>query len=119
MQGYAFFLPYGFNKKAEIVEAITGWHVTTWELMKVGERATTMTRAFNVREGFTKADDVLPKRMHVPFNSGPLVGIAVGEDRLNEAISVYYDMMGWDKETGTPARGRLQELDIEWVADLL
>ncbi len=117
--GLCVFLPYGFNRKAEIVEAITGWHVTTWELMKVGERATTMTRAFNVREGFTKADDNLPKRMHEPFTSGPLAGIAVGEDRLSEAVSVYYDMMGWDRDSGTPTRGKLQELDIEWVADLL
>lgn len=117
--GLCVFLPYGFNRKAEIVEAITGWHVTTWELMKVGERATTMTRAFNVREGFTKADDSLPKRMHEPFISGPLAGIAIGEDRLSDAVSVYYDMMGWDKDTGTPTRGKLQELDIEWVADLL
>jgi len=117
--GLCVFLPYSYNQQAEIVQAITGWDVTTWELMKVGERGTTMARAFNVREGFTKADDNFPKRMHEAFTSGPLEGVAVGEDRLEEAKSVYYDMMGWDRETGVPTRGKLQELDIEWVADLL
>ena len=117
--GLCVFLPYSYNKQAEVIQAITGWDVTTWELMKVGQRGTTMARAFNVREGFTKEDDYLPKRMHQAFTSGPLEGVAVGEDRLNEAMSVYYDMMGWDRETGVPTRGGLQELDVEWVADLL
>ncbi|MFQ6079699.1 MAG: aldehyde ferredoxin oxidoreductase family protein, partial [Thermodesulfobacteriota bacterium] len=31
----------------EMVNAVTGWDTTTWELMKAGERATTMARAFN------------------------------------------------------------------------
>lgn len=117
--GLCVFLPYSFNQQAEIVQAITGWDVTTWELMKVGERGTTMARAFNAREGFAKADDNLPKRIHQPFPTGPIAGIGIGEERLSEAISIYYDMMGWDRETGVPARGKLQELDIEWVADII
>jgi aldehyde:ferredoxin oxidoreductase len=117
--GLCVFLPYGYNKKVEVVQAITGWDTTTWELMKVGERGTTMARAFNIRAGLTRADDNYPKRIHEPFKEGPLAGVGVGEEKLNNAISVYYDMMGWDKDTGVPTRGKLQELDIEWVADLL
>ena len=117
--GLCLFLPYSYNQQAEIVRAITGWDVTTWELMKVGERGTTMARAFNMRAGFTRADDCFPKRIHQPFTSGPLEGVGYGEERLEEAISAYYGMMGWDRETGVPMRGKLQELDIEWVADLL
>jgi len=117
--GLCVFLPYSYNQQAEIVQAITGWDVTTWELMKVGQRGTTLARAFNVREGFTKKDDYLPKRMHQAFTSGPIEGIAVGEERLDEAMSMYYSMMEWDEETGVPTRGGLQEMDIEWVADLL
>lgn len=117
--GLCVFLPYSFNQTAEIVHAITGWDVTTWELMKVGERGTTMARAYNVREGLTRADDAFPKRMHEPFKSGPLAGVAVDEAKLKEALSIYYDMMGWNRDTGVPTRGKLQELDIEWVADLI
>lgn len=117
--GLCVFLPYSYNQQAEIVQAITGWDVTTWELMKVGERGTTLARAFNVLAGLTREDDNFPKRMHEGFTSGPLEGVVVGEDRLEDAKSIYYEMMGWDKETGVPTRGRLQELGIEWVADLL
>lgn len=116
--GMCVFLPYGYQQGPEIIEAITGWSVTSWELMKVGERGTTMARAFNILAGLTKEDDVMPKRMHEAFTSGPLKGVCVGEERLEDANSSYYGMMGWD-ETGAPTRAKLQELDIEWIADLL
>ena len=117
--GICVFLPYTHNQFPEIIQGLTGWNVTDWDLMKVGERTLNMTRAFNVREGFTKADDIFPKRIHEAFTSGPLAGVGYGEDKLSEAVSMYYGMAGWDKETGVPRRGKLQELDIEWVADLL
>ena len=117
--GVCVFLPYDHGRMTEIVNAITGWNVTGWDLMKVGERCLAMTRAFNVREGFTKADDAFPKRIHEAFTSGPLAGVGYGEDKLSEAVSIYYDMAGWDRETGVPRKGKLQELDIEWVADLI
>ncbi|MBM3242396.1 aldehyde ferredoxin oxidoreductase family protein [Candidatus Poribacteria bacterium] len=117
--GICVFLPYTRNQFPDIIRGLTGWDVTDWELMKVGERCLTMTRAFNVREGFTKADDIFPKRIHQAFTSGPLAEVGYGEDRLSEAVSMYYDMAGWGRETGVPRKGKLQELDIEWVADLL
>ena len=116
--GLCIFLPYSYNQQAEIVQAITGWGATTWELMKVGERGTTMARAFNVREGWTSEQDYLPDRFHTPFASGPLEGVAVEKEALKEAMAMYYGMMGWDAE-GVPTKVRLQELDIEWVAEKL
>ena len=115
--GLCMFLPYSYNQIAEIVQALTGWDVTTWELMKVGERGTTMARAFNMREGLTTKDDYLPDRFHVPFTSGPLKDIAVGEKKLKEAMATYYGMMGWD-ENGVPTKAKLQELDIEWISEV-
>ena len=85
----------------------------------MGERGTTMARAFNMLAGLTRADDSLPKRIHEAFPDGPLAGVGYGEDRLEKAKTSYYGMMGWDTETGIPTRSKLQELDIEWVADLL
>lgn len=114
--GVCIFLPYSYNQHAEIVRAITGWDATVWELMKVGERGTTMARAFNIREGFTAADDDLPDRLYTPFTSGPLKDVGVDRQAMREAIQTYYGMMGWD-EQGVPTRVKLQELDIEWVGD--
>lgn len=102
----------------EMVNAVTGWDTTTWELMKVGERGTTMARAFNVREGFTKDDDWIPERFFEPLEGGPLKGKKLSKDEFKQAIATYYQMMGWD-ETGVPTGAKLEELDVGWVADKL
>lgn len=102
----------------EMVNAVTGWDTTTWELMKVGERATTMARAFNVREGFTKDDDWVPERFFEPLEGGPLKGYKLPKDEFRQAIAMYYQMMGWN-EAGVPTKAKLAELDVEWVADKL
>jgi aldehyde:ferredoxin oxidoreductase len=100
----------------EIVNAITGWDTTAWELMKVGERGTTMAKAFNVREGLTKEDDYLPERLYQPIGNGPQKGLKLTKKVFEQARADYYQMMGWD-EDGVPTRGKLEELDIGWVAD--
>jgi aldehyde:ferredoxin oxidoreductase len=100
----------------EMVNAVTGWDTTTWELMKVGERATTMARAFNVREGFTKDDDWLPERFFQPIEGGPLKGTKLSKEVVRKAIATYYQMMGWG-EDGVPTKAKLEELDVGWVAD--
>ena len=46
----------------DYINASTGWDMSVFELFKVGERANTLARLFNIREGFTKADDTLPQR---------------------------------------------------------
>jgi len=66
------FLPWSYIQKTDIVRAVTGWNTTAWELMKIGERATTMARIFNIREGFKKQDDWLPERFFHPKTSGAL-----------------------------------------------
>ncbi len=107
-----------YNQEVEIVKAVTGWNTSIWELMKIGERVTTMARAFNVREGFTKSDDWLPERFFHPQTSGALSETAVDQKKLEKARSIYYQMMGWD-ENGIPTTAKLGELDIGWVAKTL
>ena len=109
---------YRHDQVAEIVRGITGWSTTVWELMKVGERCANMMHAFNLREGFTREDDRLPERFHQPLAAGPIKGTKIDKEEFKRAIDTYYKMMGWD-EQGIPQREKLQELDIEWVAEEL
>ena len=103
----------------DFLSAITGWEVGLWELMKLGERGTTMARAFNVREGFSAEDDRLPDRFFEPIRSGPIKGNRLTRQALRNAIVAYYRMIGWDARTGIPTKEKLYELDIGWVADEL
>lgn len=114
-----YFLPYYYDELPNIVKMICGWNTTLWELMKVGERAATMARAFNVREGFKADDDNLPDRFSTPFEEGPIAGETLPNSKLNELKKMYYGMMGWNIETGVPTKEKLFELDIGWIVDAL
>jgi len=111
-----YFVFWRYNHITEMVKAVTGWNTSIWELMKAGERISTMTRVFNIREGFTKNDDWLPERFFEPHTSGALSETAIAPDKLKNAINTYYTMMGWD-ENGTPTQAKLEELDIDWVVN--
>ena len=115
---FCFFVPLDLTRMVDLISGITGWNANAWELMKVGERCINMTRAFNIREGMTKADDYLPRRFFTPFTSGPLEGVSIDEAKLKQAIDTYYAMAGWDRESGAPTLAKLQELGIEWAATL-
>ncbi len=100
----------------DIVRAATGWNATFWELMKAGERGTTMARVFNLKHGLTHEDDKLPERMFQGIENGPLQGGAVPREELERAIPLYYQMMGWSPDTGVPQHAKLVELQLEWAA---
>jgi len=117
--GLCMFMPYSREQMRDIVQGVTGWNSSLFELMKVGERALAMARAFNYREGFTSQDDVAHWRFSTPFESGPKEGVKVPAEDVARALDLYYEMRGWDKETGAPTAAKLYELGVGWAAELL
>jgi aldehyde:ferredoxin oxidoreductase len=113
--GHCMFIPWSRDQIVDLVRGITGWNTNLWELLKVAERGVTMARVFNMREGLSRADDVLPPRMRMPFVTETINEKPVDPEVLDENLSTFYGMMGWDPETGRPTRAKLQELDIEWA----
>jgi aldehyde:ferredoxin oxidoreductase len=103
----------------DVIHAATGWDVTVEELLQTGERATNLARIFNVREGFSRADDTLPRRLFEPLEGGALAGVAYPKDDFVRALTDLYEIKGWDPQTTMPTRERLAALDIEWAADLV
>ena len=72
-----------------------------------------MARLFNLREGFTAEDDRLPKRVMEAFTEGPLEGIEITEEAFNWAKQRYYELMGWDPQSGEPTDECLRELGLD------
>ena len=101
----------------QMTRAATGFDVTIYELLRVGERAMTLARTFNMREGLTIDDDRLPERSYGPTTDGALADGGIDREELREAMHTYYAMMGWDRETGVPSVEKLQELDVGWAAE--
>ena len=106
---------YGPTELVEMVRAVTGWHVSLFELMKVGERRINMMRIFNTREGFDRKDDCLPKKFFSPLKgTGPTAGTAINKEEFNDALDLYYELMKWTKN-GLPTNTSLVDLGLEWT----
>jgi aldehyde:ferredoxin oxidoreductase len=106
---------YDPNQLLTMARAVTGWDLSLWELMKVGERRVNLMRAFNAREGFTREHDVLPAKLAKPRQGGPSDGVFIDPADLEVAKDTYYAMCGWDAN-GVPTRAKLEELGLDWVA---
>jgi len=106
------------NQLVEVVRSVTGWRTSLFELLKAGERAVTMARAFNCREGLAAKDDRIPERFYEPMRGGTLQGHFIDREQFSAAIKLYYGMMGWDQH-GVPTRAKLEELGVGWIADLV
>ncbi len=106
------------SQLVEIVQAITGWRTSLFELLKAGERGITMARCFNIREGFSDRDDTLPERMFEPMREGRLKGHKIDRIEFQKALKLYYGMMGWD-ESGVPTQAKLEELNVGWVGKMI
>jgi aldehyde:ferredoxin oxidoreductase len=105
---------------ATLMEAVTGLAFTPEEVLQVGERVNNLAKAFNVREGFTRADDTLPERlMTEPLKAGASKGHLISREELDTMLDEYYALRGWDVETGNPTRAKLTELGLATVADAL
>jgi len=98
----------------DLIASVTGWEFTIGDFKKTGERVVNLSRAFNMRDGFSRADDTLPKRLlEEPMPDGPAKGHRV--EQLDELLDYYYEARGWDKKTGKPTPEKLRELGLEYV----
>jgi len=96
---------------AEIISALRGESWSVEDVKEVGYRIQCQERLFNMREGLTRKDDILPARLLVePKPDGPTKGVVVPLEELKEE---YYRAMDWDLSTGNPSDARLAELEIE------
>jgi aldehyde:ferredoxin oxidoreductase len=98
----------------DYVNSVTGWNMSLYEAMKVGERNNTLARVFNNREGFGPQDDILPDRLHEGIGNGVLKGSKVDRDQFLAARTTYYEMAGWSRD-GCPTVSKLAELGLTEV----
>jgi len=104
----------------KLLAPATGMDIDVEKFLKVGERVINVVRAFNVREGSTRQDFTLPSRlMKEPHTAGASKGRLVTKEMLDKMLDEYFDLRKWDKGTGIPTRGKLEELGLKEVADEL
>ncbi len=95
---------------AELFSAAVGIEITPQDLLQAGERINNLERLFNVREGFSRADDTLPRRFlndAILDNQGNPQTVD-----LERLLDMYYLARGWDPD-GHPLPSTLKNLDLE------
>ncbi|KPJ88529.1 MAG: hypothetical protein AMJ53_16670, partial [Gammaproteobacteria bacterium SG8_11] len=102
----------------EIIRAATGWDITMEEFLEVGERIQNLRQAFNVREGFSPSDFVLPARVlgKPALDSGPNAHFTIDIETLSQA---FFKEMQWDSKSGRPDHNRLVALGLDYVNEQL
>ena len=97
-----------------MLNAVTGMEYKPDDAFKIGERIVNVERAFNIREGFSRKDDTLPRRfLEEPLLEGPSKGHVCN---LEPMLDDYYKVRGWDVKTGLPTRTKLEELGLSKIA---
>ncbi|WP_246496083.1 aldehyde ferredoxin oxidoreductase family protein [Methanocalculus chunghsingensis] len=95
---------------ADLTAATTGISMDGAALLKIGERIWNLQKLFNIKVGYTKADDTLPARLlNDPIKEGGPKGRVWEREPL---LSEYYTERGWDAE-GVPTQEKLRELGLE------
>jgi aldehyde:ferredoxin oxidoreductase len=92
-----------FAEWARLLRLVTGWDVDEGELRATARRIVLSKRSFNLREGWTTADDWLPQRfLDTPLTlpSGRTTSLTAGSLRV--MIDGYYRVRGLDQK-GRPA----------------
>jgi len=105
----------GMEELAGVISAVHGEEMTVSDLMTFGARRLNMLRAFNAREGITREQDTLPKRLFEPLEGGPSDGKVIDREQFEAALSTYYEMASWVPTTGNPTAETLDGLGLGWL----
>lgn len=102
---------------AKLINATTGWDFDYDAVDLIGVRTHTIKKAFNIREGWKRADDDLPYRWkHDPMTQGASAGHVVTDEELEYLKDRYYEAKKWTKE-GLIPKQVLIDLGMDDVAE--
>lgn len=104
---------------ASLINATTGWEFGYDDVELIGERAHTIKKAVNIREGWTREDDKLNYRWaNEPMKEGPSAGHVVSDEDLEYMKDLYYKAKGWTPD-GLIPKSKLVELGMDDVAEVI
>jgi aldehyde:ferredoxin oxidoreductase len=97
---------------ADLLTAGLGRQVSAEDLDRAGERIWNLIRLYNLKAGFSAADDTLSAKMtNKALKNGPHEGRVLSAEDLEEMKALYYQLRGWDQE-GRPKELKLRELGL-------
>jgi aldehyde:ferredoxin oxidoreductase len=110
---FGFKLALGPTHVSRLLSACVGRDITPQEIMETGEKIFTLLKAYTIRCGLTRQDDRLPDRFYSePVSDGPAKGMLISKENLDRVLDEYYELRGWDKNSGLPTEQRLAGMGL-------
>jgi len=111
---FLFFARISHATLCQWIKGLTGWDLTSADLMEGGDRLYNLKRAYNVLMGISSDRDMMPKRILEILRPGK--PISEGKRLFLDMRRDYYEFRGWD-EKGIPKREKLISLGLEEAAE--
>jgi aldehyde:ferredoxin oxidoreductase len=105
-----FFSVIAAQEVVDLVAAATGQERSLEELLLAGERAWNLKRLYNLRLGWTPANEKLPRLLLEPLQDGGQMGAIPDMEQL---LADYYAAAGWDRASGWPTSDTLERLGLK------
>ncbi|MFB3884858.1 MAG: aldehyde ferredoxin oxidoreductase family protein [Thermodesulfobacteriota bacterium] len=109
--GICRFTATGAQLTVDCLNAVTGRNLTVPDALKIGRRIINQLRVFNFRHGLDPALEAPSLRYGSTPADGPLQGKSI-EPYFQWMKSFYFELMGWDRETGKPLPRTLDSLGL-------
>jgi aldehyde:ferredoxin oxidoreductase len=118
----------------QFFKAVTGRDMSYEESIELGRRIFTLDRAIWHLQGRTREQEVFPEWVYsVPNNApyllpvyedgawsySPCLDRVLDRERFEDLKTRFYELEGWDPQSGCPTRATLESFDLGSVADEL
>lgn len=90
-----------YGETAQMLNLVTGFELSPDELRQSAQRIITAKKWYNLRQGWTPAEDMLPHRFlaeALPASSGPSAGAVLSREQLSEMVKAYNLARGWESD---------------------
>jgi aldehyde:ferredoxin oxidoreductase len=104
-----------FDELSRLIYLNTGLEFTPEEIWDIADRAYTVERLFNIREGLTREHDWLVDPYFdepTPIGLPVVRGKCLDREKFKQMIDEYYELHGWN-EDGVPCPETLEKLGLD------
>jgi aldehyde:ferredoxin oxidoreductase len=106
---------------ADLISATTGMEIDEAGVTRIARRIVNLVRAYNLREGMTREDDMVPKIAFERASATTAYGTYKASDfktldrtAFDKRIDKFYEIKGWTSE-GIPTKETLEGLGLDYV----
>jgi aldehyde:ferredoxin oxidoreductase len=97
----------------EGLNAVTGWQKSPDDYLELGRRIASLRQAFNEKQGAPLRHKLNPRLIgEIPLTEGANKGRSVDLDGM---VPLYWELMGWDVDSGKPSAADLVYVNEELV----